>query len=49
MGGLIWLAVVLAVIWVVAVVFFKVVGVFIHILLIVAVLAFIFWMVRRIF
>jgi hypothetical protein len=47
MGGLIWLAIVLAIIWLLAVVFFKVAGFLIHIVLIVAVILFVLSLIRR--
>jgi len=47
MNALAWLAVILVVIWLVAVVFFKVIGFAIHILLIAAACMFIAWAARK--
>lgn len=47
MGTLIWIAIVLFVLWLAAVVLFKVAGLLIHLLLIIAVIAALFWVIRR--
>ncbi|MFL6530178.1 MAG: DUF5670 family protein [Chthoniobacterales bacterium] len=47
MNSLIWIAILLVIIWVVALVVLKITGAILHLLLIVAVVLFVVWLIRK--
>lgn len=48
MNSLIWLAILLVIIWVVAIVVLKITGAILHLLWIVAVVLFVIWLIRKV-